>query len=191
MAEVSLQGGEVTVHDIWVAIDPGSIVNPAIIEAQVQSAVALGLSSALLEEVVYEQGVPRARNYDGYPILPPAKMPKVHVRIVESGAPMGGIGEPGLPGVPRPWPMPSRCSPAGASAACRCPAPTCRGRPAERAAGLHTTLCAVEPARSLLLGATSASLRHDPWSHRSPPFHRRLGSRRRDRRGAITGRAPP
>ena len=100
MAEVSLEGGEVTVHDIWVAIDPGSIVNPAIIEAQVQSAVALGLSSALLEEVVYEQGVPRARNYDGYPILPPAKMPKVHVRIVESGAPMGGIGEPGLPGVP-------------------------------------------------------------------------------------------
>jgi isoquinoline 1-oxidoreductase beta subunit len=27
-------------------------------------------------------------------------MPRVHVRIVESGAPMGGIGEPGLPGVP-------------------------------------------------------------------------------------------
>jgi len=27
-------------------------------------------------------------------------MPLVHVLIVESGAPMGGIGEPGLPGVP-------------------------------------------------------------------------------------------
>jgi isoquinoline 1-oxidoreductase beta subunit len=26
-------------------------------------------------------------------------MPRVHVRIVESGAPMG-VGEPGLPGVP-------------------------------------------------------------------------------------------
>ena len=50
--------------------------------------------------MIYENGVPRARNYDGYPILPPDRMPKVHVRIVESGAPMGGIGEPGLPGVP-------------------------------------------------------------------------------------------
>nr|WP_246252469.1 xanthine dehydrogenase family protein molybdopterin-binding subunit [Ancylobacter pratisalsi] len=100
IAEVSLKQGEVVVHNVWVAIDPGSIVNPAIIEAQVNSAVALGLSSALLEEVVYEEGAPRARNYDGYPILPPDRMPKVHVRIVESGAPMGGIGEPGLPGVP-------------------------------------------------------------------------------------------
>lgn len=100
IAEVSLLKGEVVVHDVWVAIDPGSIVNPAIIEAQVNSAVALGLSSALLEEVVYENGMPQARNYDDYPILPPDRMPRVHVRIVESGAPMGGIGEPGLPGVP-------------------------------------------------------------------------------------------
>ncbi|PSJ64271.1 xanthine dehydrogenase family protein molybdopterin-binding subunit [Kumtagia ephedrae] len=100
IAEVSLRDGGVIVHDVWVAIDPGSIVNPAIIEAQVNSAVALGLSSALLEEVVYVDGMPQARNFDGYPILPPDRMPRVHVRIVESGAPMGGIGEPGLPGVP-------------------------------------------------------------------------------------------
>lgn len=100
IAEVSLRQGEVVVHDVWVAIDPGSIVNPAIIEAQVNSAVAIGLSTALLEEVVYEEGMPQARNFDGYPILPPDRMPRVHVRIVESGAPMGGIGEPGVPGVP-------------------------------------------------------------------------------------------
>ncbi|MCA1444260.1 xanthine dehydrogenase family protein molybdopterin-binding subunit [Ensifer sp. IC4062] len=100
VAEVSLQQGEIIVHDVWVAIDPGSIVNPAIIDAQVNSAVALGLSSALLEEVVYVDGMPQARNYDGYPILAPDRMPRVHVRIVESGAPMGGIGEPGVPGVP-------------------------------------------------------------------------------------------
>jgi isoquinoline 1-oxidoreductase beta subunit len=100
IAEVSIKDDAVFVHDVWVAIDPGSIVNPRIIEAQVNSAVALGLSSALLEEVVYEKGVPQARNFDGYPILSPDLMPRVHVRIVESGAPMGGVGEPGLPGVP-------------------------------------------------------------------------------------------
>lgn len=100
IAEVSLRQGEIIVPHVWVAIDPGSIVNPAIVEAQVNSAVALGLSSALLEEVVYVDGMPQARNYDGYPILTPDRMPRVHVRIVESGAPMGGIGEPGLPGVP-------------------------------------------------------------------------------------------
>ncbi|AIC20153.1 isoquinoline 1-oxidoreductase [Pseudomonas chlororaphis] len=99
IAEVSIEGGQVKVHDIWQAIDPGSIVNPAIIEAQVNGAVALGLSQALVEEAVYVDGKPRARNYDLYPILPPSRMARVHVRIVESGEKMGGIGEPPLPAV--------------------------------------------------------------------------------------------
>ncbi|GLK57912.1 oxidoreductase [Azotobacter vinelandii] len=100
IAEVSIENGSVVVHDVWVAFDPGSIVNPAIVEAQVRSAVALGLSSTLLEEAVYENGMPRVRNFGAYAILPPGRMPRVHVRIVESGTPMGGVGEPGLPGVP-------------------------------------------------------------------------------------------
>ncbi|MFE2006652.1 molybdopterin cofactor-binding domain-containing protein [Pseudomonas guariconensis] len=99
IAEVSIENGQVKVHDIWQAIDPGSIVNPAIIEAQVNGAVALGLSQVLLEEAVWQNGMPRARNYDLYPVLPPSRMARVHVRIIESGAKMGGIGEPPLPAV--------------------------------------------------------------------------------------------
>ncbi|MBK5007267.1 xanthine dehydrogenase family protein molybdopterin-binding subunit [Pseudomonas sp. S32] len=99
IAEVSIENGQVKVHDIWQAIDPGSIVNPAIIEHQVNGAVALGLSQTLVEEAVYVDGMPRARNYDLYPILPPSRMARVHVRIIESGAKMGGIGEPPLPAV--------------------------------------------------------------------------------------------
>ncbi|MFB7146195.1 molybdopterin cofactor-binding domain-containing protein [Agrobacterium deltaense] len=100
IAEVSIRSGEVVVHDIWEAIDPGSIVNPAIIDAQINSAVALGISQVLLEEAVYNKGQPLARNYDLYPILPPSRMPRIHTRIIESGEKMGGIGEPGLPAVP-------------------------------------------------------------------------------------------
>jgi isoquinoline 1-oxidoreductase beta subunit len=100
IAEVSIEQGQVKVHDIWEAIDPGSIVNPAIVEAQMNSAIALGLSQVLLEEVVYQNGMPLARNYDLYPILPPGRMARVHAKIIESGAKMGGIGEPPLPAVP-------------------------------------------------------------------------------------------
>ena len=100
IAEVSLKDGEARVHDLWIAIDPGSVVNPAIVKRQVESAAALGLSSTLLEQVVYENGQRQAKNFDAYPILDRERMPRVHVTIVESGAPMGGIGEPGLPGVP-------------------------------------------------------------------------------------------
>jgi isoquinoline 1-oxidoreductase subunit beta len=99
IAEVSLNGGTVVVHEIWVAIDPGRIVNPAIIESQVKSAVALGLSSALLEEVAFIDGQPQARNFDCYSILPNL-MPRVHVQVIESGAALGGVGESGLPRVP-------------------------------------------------------------------------------------------
>jgi isoquinoline 1-oxidoreductase beta subunit len=52
IAEVSIDQGRVRAHDVWVAIDLGSIVNPSAIEEQVNSAVAIGLSAALLEEVV-------------------------------------------------------------------------------------------------------------------------------------------
>jgi isoquinoline 1-oxidoreductase subunit beta len=99
IAEVSVERGEVVVHEVWVAIDPGSIVNPAIVEAQMKSCVAQGVSAALMEEVVYRDGMPQARNFDGYTILPPHRMPRVNVSIVESGEAKGGIGEPGLPGV--------------------------------------------------------------------------------------------
>jgi isoquinoline 1-oxidoreductase beta subunit len=100
IAEASVADGEAKVHKLWIAIDPGSIVNPAIVKAQVESAAALGLSSALFEQVVYKNGARQAKNYDSYRILSREYMPEVHVAIVESGAPMGGIGEPGLPGVP-------------------------------------------------------------------------------------------
>ncbi|MEE7484483.1 isoquinoline 1-oxidoreductase [Methylobacterium oryzae] len=100
VAEVSVAGGEARVHNLWIAFDPGSIVNPAIVRAQVESAAALGLSSVLFEQIVYRDGVRQSQNYDTYPILRREHMPAVHVRVVESGAPMGGVGEPGLPGVP-------------------------------------------------------------------------------------------
>lgn len=100
IAEVSAKDGEVVVHDLWVAIDPGRIVNPRTIEEQVQSAAAIGLSSALAEEVVFDRGEVATRNFDTYQVLRRDRMPRVHVRIVESGAPMGGVGEPGTPGVP-------------------------------------------------------------------------------------------
>lgn len=100
IAEVSLKGKEAVVHHLWVAIDPGKAVNPRVIESQVRSAAAIGLSTALVEELVFKDGQPEAANFDGYPILTPDRMPQITVKVVESGAPMGGVGEPGTPGVP-------------------------------------------------------------------------------------------
>jgi isoquinoline 1-oxidoreductase subunit beta len=99
IAEVSMRPEKPVVHHIWVAIDPGRIVNPAIATAQVHSAVAIGLSQTMLEEITFENGHNQQRNFDTYRFLPPDRMPSVTVRVVESGAPLGGIGEPGVPSV--------------------------------------------------------------------------------------------
>lgn len=100
LAEVSLEDGQIRVHELWIAVDPGSIVNPGIIRQQVEGAAAFGLSSAMYEEITFEDGAPMQRNFDTYAVLRRDAMPKVNVRIVESGAAMGGIGEAGTPGVP-------------------------------------------------------------------------------------------
>lgn len=94
IAEVPLEDGETKVHDLRIAVDPGSVLDPAIVERQIESATALGLSPTLLEQVVYEDGKRRARNYDTYPVLDHDRMPRVHVAIAENGALMDGIGEP-------------------------------------------------------------------------------------------------
>jgi isoquinoline 1-oxidoreductase subunit beta len=99
VAEVSIQDGLVKVHEIWQSIDRESIVDPAIVETQVNGAIALGLSTVLFEQRHYENGMPVARNYDLYPILRPEHMPRNHVNAVESREKMGGIGEPPLPAV--------------------------------------------------------------------------------------------
>lgn len=99
IAEVSAPAGALAVHDLWVAIDVGRAVNPRSIAEQVESAAALGLSAALAEEVVFARGEVATRNFDTYRVLRREQMPRVHVRVIESGAPMGGVGEPGLPGV--------------------------------------------------------------------------------------------
>jgi len=94
---VSLDEGEVRVHAVWCAVDCGRVVNPGIIIMQMESGIAYGLSAALHEQVTISEGRAQQSNFDDYPVLTAAQMPQVEVRIIESGAAMGGIGEPGTP----------------------------------------------------------------------------------------------
>ncbi len=98
VAEVSINDvDEVQVHKVWCAVDCGFAVNPRIVTMQMESGIAFGLSAALLEAVTMKEGRVEQANFDSYPILPPQRMPEVEVEIVNSGADLGGIGEPGTP----------------------------------------------------------------------------------------------
>ncbi|HET6265639.1 MAG TPA: xanthine dehydrogenase family protein molybdopterin-binding subunit [Usitatibacter sp.] len=98
VAEVSLAGGKPRVHRVVAAFDCGQVVNPMTVEAQLQSAIAFGLSAALHGKITLKDGRVEQSNYHDYPVLRMDEMPRVEVHLVGSGKP-GGVGEPGVPPV--------------------------------------------------------------------------------------------
>ena len=94
-AEVSVsKGGELKVHRIVAATDPGHAVNPQQIQAQVEGSFVYGLSAALYGEITLKDGRVEQQNFDSYPALKLAEMPQVEVLCLPSGGFWGGVGEP-------------------------------------------------------------------------------------------------
>ena len=99
VAEVSLENGTPKVHRVVSAFDCGLVVNPLTVEAQVQSAVAYGLSAALFGQVTLKDGRVQQSNFHDYRVLRMNEMPKVEVHLVPGGEKPTGVGEPGVPAV--------------------------------------------------------------------------------------------
>ena len=94
-ADVSVNAaGELKIHRIVAATDPGHAVNPQQIEAQVEGSFAYGLSAALYGECTVKNGRIEQSNFHDYPALLMAAMPAVDTVIVASGGFWGGVGEP-------------------------------------------------------------------------------------------------
>jgi len=94
-AEVSVsKDGALTVHRIVAATDPGYAVNPQQIEAQVEGSFVYGLSAALYGECTVKDGAIEQKNFDTYPAMLMAQMPKVETVVMGSGGFWGGVGEP-------------------------------------------------------------------------------------------------
>ena len=98
VAEVSVAtDGAVRVHRVVCAIDCGVVVNPAGLEAQVQSAIIYGLTAALYGEITIDRGRVAQSNFTDYRMLSLAECPEIAVHLVRSDAAPGGVGEAGLP----------------------------------------------------------------------------------------------
>jgi isoquinoline 1-oxidoreductase beta subunit len=94
-AEVSVSpAGELKVHRIVAATDPGHAVNPQQIEAQIEGSFAYGLSAALYGACTVKNGRIEQSNFHDYPVLKLADMPRVESIVMPSGGFWGGVGEP-------------------------------------------------------------------------------------------------
>jgi isoquinoline 1-oxidoreductase beta subunit len=98
VAEVSVsESGSVTVHRVVCAIDCGVIINPETVRAQMEGAIAMGLSAALREQITFVNGHVEQSNFADYPILRINEMPNVEVHFAGSGETPRGVGEAGIP----------------------------------------------------------------------------------------------
>jgi isoquinoline 1-oxidoreductase beta subunit len=95
VAEVSVSPeGQLKVHRIVAATDPGHAVNPAQIERQVEGSFVYGLSASLYGEITIKDGRVEQENFDTYEVMRLEAMPAVETVIVPSGGFWGGVGEP-------------------------------------------------------------------------------------------------
>jgi isoquinoline 1-oxidoreductase beta subunit len=97
LAEVSLAGEEVQVHAVWCALDCGTVINPDIVIAQMESGIVFGLSAALYGDAGYSAGRIAQQNFFDHRLLRMAQMPKIEVLIIDSEDAPAGVGEPGTP----------------------------------------------------------------------------------------------
>jgi isoquinoline 1-oxidoreductase beta subunit len=99
VAEIELdrESGQIRVRKVWCAVDPGVVVQPSIVEAQIMGATLMGVSSALYERITLKGGEVQQSNFHDYPVLRMSDAPEVHVRVLATlDAPPTGVGEVGL-----------------------------------------------------------------------------------------------
>lgn len=97
VVEVSRSEGRPRVHRVVCAIDCGTVVNPNIVQQQMEGAIVFGLSAALHGRIDIVAGVVQQRNFPDYPLLSLADTPQIETHLVRSSRAPGGVGEPGTP----------------------------------------------------------------------------------------------
>ena len=97
VAEVTVKGNDIKVDRVVAAVDCGRAINPNGVRSQTEGAIVFGLSAALKGEITIKNGGAEQTNFDGYDLVRMPEAPTIEVHIVDSGAELGGMGEPGVP----------------------------------------------------------------------------------------------
>ena len=97
VVEISIENDQPRVHRVVAAVDCGQVVNPAILEQQIQGGVVYALANALRAKITIEKGRVVQGNFDDYAPLRMEETPIVEVFAVPSQEAPTGIGEPSVP----------------------------------------------------------------------------------------------
>jgi len=94
--EVDIATGAVRILDYSVAHDSGTLINPLIVDGQIQGGVAHGIGNALLEFMAYDAGAqPLTTNFADYLLPSAADVPAVKSVHLETPSPLNPLGVKG------------------------------------------------------------------------------------------------
>ena len=94
-AEVSVSpNGEVKVHRMVFALNPGHFVNTSQVKAQIEGSVGMALSATFNEDITLENGAVKEQNFTNYPVARLKNIPMVECVLVPTYDFWGGVGEP-------------------------------------------------------------------------------------------------
>ncbi|WP_445372211.1 molybdopterin cofactor-binding domain-containing protein [Methylomonas sp. HW2-6] len=102
VADVAVDaGGKLSIPRVDIAVDCGPQVNPERIRSQLEGACIMGVSLATLGEISFKDGAVVQDNFHTYQLTRIDDAPReIRVHLLPSAeydAPLGGVGEPGVP----------------------------------------------------------------------------------------------
>lgn len=97
VVEISMEDSQPRVHRVVSVLDCGQVVNPNILEQQIQGAVVYGLANAIRAQITIDKGKVVQSNFDTYQPIRMNEAPKVEGFFVPSTEPPTGAGEPPIP----------------------------------------------------------------------------------------------
>jgi carbon-monoxide dehydrogenase large subunit len=97
VVELDTDDGSVRIVDYVVVEDCGTIVNPLIVDGQIQGGVAQGIGTALLEEFTYDEvGQPKVTTFMDYLMPGATEVPEVRIEHMETPSPFTTLGIKGM-----------------------------------------------------------------------------------------------
>jgi isoquinoline 1-oxidoreductase beta subunit len=96
VAELTVSEKKIDLKRLVVGIDPGHVVNPDNVAAQIQGSAVFMLTALFWGEITIKGGRVEQSNFNDYRIMTLREMPAVEVVIAPSGGFWGGVGEAGM-----------------------------------------------------------------------------------------------
>jgi CO/xanthine dehydrogenase Mo-binding subunit len=97
VVEITMENDQPRVRRVVAVVDCGQVINPSILEQQIQGGIVYGLGNALRAKITIEKGRVVQGNFDDYSPLRMEETPTVEVYFVPSTDVPTGIGEPSVP----------------------------------------------------------------------------------------------